>query len=35
MLKKGQEYVLNQQLITKSFIKSEIIVDDKQSRKRH
>lgn len=34
MLKKGQEYVLNQQLITKSFIKSEIIVDDKQSRKK-
>jgi hypothetical protein len=34
MLKKRQEYVLNQQLITKSFIKNEIIVEDKQSRKK-
>ncbi|OUV76123.1 MAG: hypothetical protein CBC83_01170 [Flavobacteriales bacterium TMED123] len=34
MLKKGQEYVLNQQLITKSFIKNEIIVEDKQNRKK-
>ena len=33
ILKKGQEYVLNQQMITKSFIKNEIIIKDQQSRK--
>ena len=28
ILKKGQEYVLNQQMITKSFIKNEIIISE-------
>jgi len=34
MLKMGQEYVLNQQMQLQSFIKKEIIVEDKQSRKK-
>ncbi|MEE2699737.1 MAG: TonB-dependent receptor [Bacteroidota bacterium] len=34
ILKEGQQYVLNQQMISKSFIKNEIIVEDKQSRKK-
>jgi len=34
MLKMGQDYVLNQQMIKQSFIKEEIIIQDKQSRKK-
>lgn len=34
MLKMGQDYVLNQQMIKQSFIKDEIIIQDKQSRKK-
>ena len=34
MLKMGQEYVLNQQMDPQSFIKDEIIIHDKQSRKK-
>jgi len=34
MLKMGQEYVLNQQMEPQSFIKNEIIIQDKQSRKK-
>ncbi len=34
MLKMGQEYVLHQQMELKSFIKNEIIIEDKQSRKK-
>ena len=34
MLKTGQDYMLNQQMIKQSFIKEEIIIKDKQSRKK-
>ena len=34
MLKTGQDYMLNQQMIKQSFIKEEIIIQDKQSRKK-
>ena len=34
MLKTEQEYVLNQQMVLQSYIKDEIIINDKQSRKK-